>query len=86
MTYNITFSFGSSGLRIGTDDWQLPDDLNYYPVVDIIGNKQDYIDITPEFDGQTVYTADTQELLIGKMTSNVGGSWYVISNDGIESA
>ena len=85
MTKPITFSLGSSGFRIGRDDWSLPTDAYYYPSVDIIENKQTVLDISPEFDGQTVYTNDTNELLIGKMTSLSGGTWFTIANDGIES-
>lgn len=86
MSYNMTFSFGSSGFRIGTDDWSLPTDAYYYPNVDLVDNKQTLLDISPEYDGQIAYTVDTDELLIGKMTSESSGSWYTLTNNGKESA
>jgi len=85
MTKPMTFSLGSSGFRVGTDDWSLPTDAYYYPNVDLVENKITAMDLVPEYEGQIVYTIDTNELLVGKMTSLSGGSWYTIANDGLES-
>ena len=82
--YDITFTLGGSGFRMGTDDWSLPEDTYYYPTVDIVDNKQVIKAMAPTQTGEIAFAVDTKELLIGKDLGDMGGRWYSFKFDALE--